>query len=136
MRTWKTRLDDPPQDETVRQGGNGAKSHTAQKRAEAEWRNELFRARKPVQESIERIERDLDCCHVELESLKVRLADTETYRQGKLAVEIQARYRETQRRIEELTGQWEQKMLELERIEEDFRKERERRDLTVQCETP
>ena len=107
--TWKTRLDDSPQDEAVKQGGNGVKSHTAQKRAEAEWRNELFRAKRPVQEVIERIERGLDSCHAELESLKERLADTETYKQGKLAVEIQSRYRETQGRIEELTGQWEAK---------------------------
>ncbi|MDA8307649.1 MAG: hypothetical protein M0Z81_12570, partial [Deltaproteobacteria bacterium] len=71
-------------------------------------------------------------CHAELESLKERLADTETYRQGKLAVEIQSQYRETQARIDELTGQWEEKMLELEQIEEDFQKEKGLRDLTAQ----
>ncbi len=132
VRTWKSRLDDPPQDKAGKQGSNGARSLTAQKRAEAEWRNELFRAKRPVQESIERIERDLDSCHAELESLKERLADTETYRQGKLAVEIQSQYRETQARIDGLTGQWEEKMLELEQIEEDFQKEKGLRDLTAQ----
>jgi ATP-binding cassette subfamily F protein 3 len=121
VQTWKARLDDPPPEEAAKQGGDGAKSHTAQKRAEAQWRNELFRARKPVQELVDRIEKDLDSCHAELEALKERLADTETYKQGKLAVEIQAKYRETQGRIDALTGQWETKMLELEQIEEDFR---------------
>jgi ATP-binding cassette subfamily F protein 3 len=121
---WKTRLDDPPQttDEKPESNGSGAKSRTAQKRAEAEWRNELFRAKKPVQDLIERIERDLDACHAELERLRDLLADAETYRQGGPAVEVQSRYREAQGRIHELTGQWEAKAFELEQIEGNFRK--------------
>ncbi|MGA2404447.1 MAG: ATP-binding cassette domain-containing protein, partial [Syntrophobacteraceae bacterium] len=134
QRIWKTRLDSPPKsEEKAKPDGNdsGAKSRTAQKRAEAEWRNELFRAKKPVQYRIESIERDLDSCHAELERLRERLADAETYRQGKLAVEIQSQYREAQDRVRELTGQWEKKVLELEEIEENFRKEKERQDLAV-----
>ncbi len=107
------------------------KGRTTQKRAEAEWRNELFRAKKPVQDRIENIEQDLDSCHAELDRLRERLADTETYRQPKLAVEIQSRYREAQDRVRELTRQWEEKVLEMEEIEEYFRKEKERRDLAV-----
>ncbi len=133
VQTWKHLLDDAPRDDGVKQGANGASSLAVQKRAQAEWRNELFRAKKPVQESIDRIEKELDSCHVELESLKERLADTETYKQGKLAVEIQTRYREVQGRIDELSGKWEAQALELDRIEEDFRKEKERRDSALQC---
>ncbi|MDR3569678.1 MAG: ABC-F family ATP-binding cassette domain-containing protein [Syntrophobacteraceae bacterium] len=121
-RTWRSRLDAPPPDEAAKPGGNGVKSQTSQKREQAQLRNELFRARKPVQELVERIEKELDCCHAELEALKERLSDTQTYKQGKLAVEIQSRYRQTQGRINELTGQWEARVFELEQIEEDFRK--------------
>ena len=134
QRIWKTRLDSPPQN--VANGkpegnGSGAKTRTSQKRAEAELRNELFRIRKPLQDQIESIELELDSCHAELDRLKERLADTETYRQGKLAVEIQTQYREAQDRNRELTRQWEEKVLELEEIEENFRKQKERQDLAV-----
>ncbi|MDR3555299.1 MAG: ABC-F family ATP-binding cassette domain-containing protein [Syntrophobacteraceae bacterium] len=133
LQTWKSRLDDAARDESVKPGANGSRSQAAQKRAEAEWRNELFRARKPLQELIDRIERDLEGCHAELEALRERLADTETYKQAKLAVEIQTQYRQTQGRIDELTGHWESGMLELEQIEEGFRKDRQRQGGTVGC---
>ncbi len=134
QRIWKTRLDSPPQNSANGKpegNGSGAKTRTSQKRAEAELRNELFRIRKPLQDQIERIELELDSCHTELDRLKERLADTETYRQGKLAVEIQSQYREAQDRSRELTRQWEEKVLELEEIEENFRKQKERQDLAV-----
>jgi ATP-binding cassette, subfamily F, member 3 len=121
-RIWKTRLDVPPQIAAKGKPEGGAKVRTVQKRAEAEWRKELFSARKPVQDQIESIERDLDCRHAELERLKERLADVETYRQGNLVVEIQSQYRQAQDTIHELTGRWEAKALELEQLEEDFRK--------------
>ncbi len=129
QRIWKARIDLPPQNAAKGKTegiGPGAKARTVQKRAEAEWRKELFRVRKPVQDRIENIERDLDSCHAELERLRERLADAETYRQGRVVVEIQSQYRQAQDTIHELTGQWEAKVLELEQIEESFRsRERE-----------
>ena len=121
---WGARIDLPSQstNDKPETNGAGAMSRASQKRVEAEWRNELFRARKPVQERIERIEQDLDSFHAELECLKERLADSETYKQGRLAVEIQIQYRQVQGKIDELTGQWETEVLELEKIEENFRK--------------
>jgi len=124
QRIWKTRLDVPPQNAAKGKpegNGSGAKARTVQKRAEAEWRKQLFGARKPVQDQIESIERDLDSCHAELERLKEQLADAETYRQARLAVETQSQYRQAQDTIHELTGQWEAKVLELEQIEKNFR---------------
>jgi ATP-binding cassette subfamily F protein 3 len=134
QRIWKTRLDVPPHNAAKGKpegNGSGAKARAVQKRAEAEWRKQLFGAKKPVQDRIESIERDLDSCHAELERLREQLADAETYRQGRLAVEIQSQYRQAQDTIRELTGQWEAKVLELEQIEKNFRKGKERRDLAV-----
>jgi len=125
QRIWKTRLDVPPQNAAKGKpegNGSGAKARTVQKRAEAEWRKRLFGVKKPVQDQIESIERDLDAWHVELERLREQLADAETYRQAGLAVEIQAQYRQAQGTIHELTGQWEAKVLELEQIEESLGK--------------
>jgi ATP-binding cassette subfamily F protein 3 len=122
-RIWENRLQSPPQSAGQKPGGNGsgAKVRTARKRAEAEWRNELFRARKPVQERIESIERDIDSCHAELDLLKDRLADADTYRQGRVAVEIQHQFRAAQSKIGELTAQWEAAVLDLEQIEENYK---------------
>ncbi len=123
---WKTRLDAPPESEAqegVDGNGSVAKARIVQKRAEAERRNDLFRARKPVQDKIESIERDLDSCHAELEELKERLADSETYKQGKLALEIQSQYRQAKERVRGLTDLWEKTVMELDQIEDTFRKE-------------
>ena len=125
-RIWKTRLDAPPGSDAKDKSeanGFGARARTVQKRAEAERRNEVFRAKKPVQDRIESIERELDSCHRELDALRERLADSETYRQGKLAVEIQSQYREAQEKVRKLTDLWEEKVLELEQIEENCQKE-------------
>jgi len=123
---WKARLDPAAViAEKPKTGGNGtgARARSIQKRVEAERRNEVFRARKPIQDQIDGIERELDLCHAELDELRERLADSETYRQGKLALEVQLRYKETQERVRKLTGLWEEKMLELEQIEDNFEKE-------------
>jgi ATP-binding cassette subfamily F protein 3 len=122
-RIWKTRLDAAVGSEAKdKPGGNGsgASARVIRKRAEAVRRNEAFRVKKPVQDRIEGIERELDSCHAELDGLKERLADPETYRQGRHVVEIQSQFREAQERIRELTALWEDMVLELERIEESL----------------
>ena len=88
-------------------------------------RNELFRAKKPVQDLIDSLEGQLDVFHAELDRLKERLADPETYKQGKLVQEVQSQYRDVQNKIRELTEKWEETVLKLEEIEEGFRNERQ-----------
>ncbi|MFZ2448568.1 MAG: ABC-F family ATP-binding cassette domain-containing protein [Syntrophobacteraceae bacterium] len=132
---WKQRLDAEISNGKAAGGsgesGAGAKPRMTQKRIEAEFRNELFRARKPVQDRIEDLEGRLDACHAEFDQLKERLADPDTYKDGKFAQEVQSRYREVRAAISELTAEWEESALELERIEEDFRREKEKQDLAV-----
>lgn len=125
LNIWKQRLIDQNEEPRNKQGSNGAgaKTRLVQKRAEAELRNELFRARKPVQDRIDLLEQELDSCHSELDLLKQRMADPDTYKEGKLAQEIQIKYRQVQTRISELTSDWEESALKLEEIEEEFRKE-------------
>ncbi len=133
QRIWKSRLEGEPQTEQrnrAEQDGAGARARL-QKRVEAEMRNELFRLKKPVQDRVEKIEQELESWHTELDVIKEKLADPETYKQGKLAVEIQAQYRETQEKIRVLTEQWEENVLRLEEIEENFRKEKEKREMAV-----
>lgn len=133
QRIWKYRLEggaQPEQRSRAEQDGAGAKARL-QKRVEAEMRNELFRLKKPVQDSVEKIEQELESLHAELDLIKEKLADPETYKQGKLAVETQTQYRETQEKIRVLTEQWEEYVLKLEEIEENFQKEKQRREMAV-----
>ncbi len=130
---WKTRIEtdltgDAPKSKN---GENGSveKARPDRKRIEAELRNELYRTKKPVQDLIDETERRLDASHAELDRIKDRLADPDTYKNGKLAQEIQARYRELQSEIAGLTLQWEQTTERIEQIEENFR--REKQDLAI-----
>ncbi|MEN6437442.1 MAG: ABC-F family ATP-binding cassette domain-containing protein [Syntrophobacter sp.] len=125
LNIWKQRLVESDDGARTKSGSNGAgaKTRLVQKRAEAELRNELFRAKKPLQDLIDRLEQKLDSRHSELDLLKERLADPDTYKQGKLAQEIQLQYRQIQSEIDELTREWEENALRLEKIEEEFRRE-------------
>ena len=131
---WKLRLEGQQAEDAGQSAVDAkpqARDRAVQKRLEAELRNELFRAKKPVQDEIDRLEKQLDACHVELDVLKERLADPETYKQGRQAQEIQVQYRDAQNRIRELTEKWEEKALRLEEIEEEFRKEKAKQDPAV-----
>lgn len=132
---WKHRLDGNGAEEAssarTADSGSNAKPKLTQKRIEAQLRNELFRIKKPVQDRIDALERQLDALHLELDLVKERLADPEMYKQGKLVQEVQGRFRELQASIRELTDEWEENALRLEEMEEQFRKERERQDFAV-----
>lgn len=131
---WKLRIEEQAEADAGQPAVEAkpqARDRAVQKRLEAELRNELFRAKKPVQDEIDRLEKQLDACHVELDVLKERLADPETYKQGRQAQEIQVQYRDAQTRIRELTEKWEEKALRLEEIEEEFRKEKAKQDPVV-----
>ena len=128
---WKQRLDGEQNGETKGGKAEATKNRIVQKRQEAELRNELFRAKKPVQDLIDELEGQLDVSHAELDLLKARLADPETYKQGKQVQEVQLQYREVQNKIRGLTEEWEENVLKLEEIEESFKKEKEKQDLAV-----
>jgi len=125
LHIWKQRLAESDDETKSKSGSNGAgaKTRLVQKRMEAELRNELFRVKKPIQDRIDSLEQQLDARHCELDLLKERLADPDTYKQGKLAQEIQLQYRQIQAEIGELTLEWEENALRLEQIEEEFRGE-------------
>ena len=104
-----------------------ARSEQAQKRLRAEWRNELYRLKKPLQERIGRAETALDAAHGELEALNGRLEDPNTYKDGdgSRIQELRIQHHECQDRIRRLTGEWEECSLALEELEENFWKDKE-----------
>ncbi len=131
--TWKKRLEEQPLPEGDGESKCGFKGsepvplRTAQtqKRLEAEWRNELYRLRKPLQETIARLEREVEAAQQQSVEFAVRLADPTTYQDGKLAQELQRDYQECQKRIERLTGEWEEASMALEELETNFWKDKD-----------
>lgn len=130
---WKKRLDvsSPSQDgNDLKQGMTEsieAPSRKAQnqKRLEAQWRNELYRLKAPLQERITRLESLAEEAQRQLQDLGDRLADPKTYQEGSLAQELQLEYHRCQERIRQLTEQWEDASLALEELERDFWKDKD-----------
>ncbi|MGV8074288.1 MAG: ABC-F family ATP-binding cassette domain-containing protein [Syntrophobacteraceae bacterium] len=125
---WKKRIEETscePGAEDLRQGKEAislSRSLQEQKRFEAERRNELYRLKKPVQKRIERIEAALESAHKQLELLNARLADPDTYRNGKDVQDLQKEHQQCRATIHKLTSEWEESALALEELEEGFLK--------------
>ena len=134
---WKKRLEDEAPPEAGRQetagdkkpsGPNGSSPRTQQeqKRLDAQWRNELYRLKKPLQERIEQAEALLDEAQKRADCLGERLADPLTYQDGSNVQQLKKDYHECRQRIQELTDEWEKSGLELEELEENFWKDKTR----------
>ncbi len=130
---WKKRLDVsslPRDGNDLKQGMTEsieAPSRKAQnqKRLEAQWRNELYRLKAPLQERITRLESLAEEAQRQLQDLGDRLADPRTYQEGSLAQELQLEYHRCRERIRQLTEQWEDASLALEELERDFWKDKD-----------
>ncbi|MHC1744103.1 MAG: ABC-F family ATP-binding cassette domain-containing protein [Syntrophobacteraceae bacterium] len=96
------------------------------KRLEAEWRNELYRLKAPLQKRVQNLEARLDAEHRQLDQLKERLAAPETYRDGTDLKDLNRDYQQCQKRAQDLTTEWEERALELEELELSFWKDKEK----------
>ncbi len=97
-----------------------------QKRLEAAWRNELYRLKRPLQERLQEVEEALETAHRQLDGLNARLADPNTYQDGVNVQNLQKEYQKCQQEIQKLTGEWEEKALTLEQLEESFYRDKQR----------
>ncbi len=130
---WRKRLEESSvpdenggfQDGSKRSEAASLRKAQTQKRLEAEWRNELYRMKKPLQEEIARLEEQVEAAQRQIEELSERLADPATYQDGKLAQELQRDYQECQKRIERQTAEWEAASMTLEELERDFWKDKD-----------
>lgn len=93
------------------------------KRWEAERRNALYRLKKPLQDRLATLEKELDRLHEERERLSVLLADPATYQRRQDVAALQRCYRECDEKIFQLTVRWEETAMELEAVEQQFEKE-------------
>jgi len=130
---WSKRLEDDRLREdaaaTAGEGENRRQSGSARKeqdrrRLEARWRNELYQAKRPLQERLERVESELQQAHRDLDAYNQLLAAPDTYHDGARVQDLRKDYKSCQARIAELTQVWEENALMLEEIEENFWKAR------------
>lgn len=126
LNIWQKRLDEEHNAEAIanlslKEGTPSiARKAQEQKRLRAEWRNQLYRLKKPLQEKLEKVDSALSECHQLLDSLNDRLGNPDTYQDGQKVQQLQKEYQHCQRRLGELTEQWEANALALEELEENF----------------
>ncbi|ROQ91213.1 ABC-F family ATP-binding cassette domain-containing protein [Desulfosoma caldarium] len=90
------------------------------KRWEAKRRNALYRQKKPLQDRLTALEKDLDRLHEERDRLSAVLADPATYHGTNDVAALQRRYRQCEEEISRVTAQWEETALALECLERQF----------------
>jgi len=126
LNVWQKRLDEEHNAEVItdvssKEGTPSiAKKAQEQKRLQAEWRNQLYRLKKPLQEKLEKVDSALNECHQLLDSLNDRLGNPDTYQDGQKVQQLQKEYQHCQRKLGELAAQWEANALALEELEENF----------------
>lgn len=130
---WKDRIEgreEEPEKKESKQGkvsaGSSGPKGQERKRLEAEWRNELYRLKQPLQKQMESVEAALDEVQKRQETLNVLLADPDTYQDGSRVQELQKEYQQCRKEIGTLTKKWEETALALEELEENFRRDKEK----------
>jgi ATP-binding cassette subfamily F protein 3 len=106
-------------------GGSREKSR-AQKRAEAEWRNRLFRKATPLRERLSELEKTIEEASRELDHITQQMARDETYQNPQRLRQLTETYHVIKTQIGEWTQQWESIAAELEEVEEQFEQARPR----------
>lgn len=133
---WKKRVQETERDPSAPSGPHPdsardsspcdipVKKDQDRKRQEAQWRNELYRLKKPLQERLEEVEGRLEKMQEELDRLNDLLAQPTTYQDGSRVQDLQKEYQECRQQLQQLTEQWEQEALALEELEANFQQEK------------
>jgi len=96
----------------------------AQKRAEAEARQRLYRLKTPLIEEMNRLEASLDEIGNRIDEISAQLAAPETYQDQERSKALSREYGRLKAEAGELTEAWERKALKLEEIEKNLTEER------------
>jgi len=91
-----------------------------QRRAEAEWRNRLYRESSPLRERLAQLEGKIAKLTALLDQLTHELSQTETYRDPAQIRELNKFHRELNEKINELTQEWESVAEQLDNLELQF----------------
>lgn len=126
---WSQRESSPPstsEGACVRQKGVSSKRTRAQKRAEAEWRNRLFREATPLRERLSTLEKKIEENTKQLDNTTLEMGREETCRNPDRLRQLSETYHTMKTQIAEWTRQWESTALDLEELEGRLEEERAR----------
>ena len=115
---------DKQRDKQHSTGSSISRKDAQRKRLEAQWRNELYRMKKPILDEIESLEQEIESCTAEIDRIQTLLGQPDTYKNGEMAKELKITYQNLQKKVKILTSQWEEKMLFLEDLEQRFWEEK------------
>jgi ATP-binding cassette subfamily F protein 3 len=99
----------------------------SRKRREAELRNERYARTKPLQDELDRVEREIEQLEQEKRDLEATIADPEAYRSGEALHEIHATYRRTGEQLTDLYHRWGKLSDELDTIRAAYEEGSEKR---------
>jgi ATP-binding cassette subfamily F protein 3 len=91
-----------------------------QRRAEAVWRNRLYRESSPLRERLAQLEGEIDRLTARLDQLTHALTQTETYCDSARIREINKSHGKLKEEIHELTREWESTAEQLDNLERQF----------------
>jgi ATP-binding cassette subfamily F protein 3 len=103
-----------------RERGVSRERSRIQKRAEADWRNRLFREVAPLRERLSALEKSIEETTRELDQVTSLLDKEETCRNPKRLRELSETYHAMKTQIAEWTNRWDSTALELEELEKLF----------------
>ncbi len=95
----------------------------AQKRAEAEARNALYRKLKPMRQELEKVEAQVEQASATLDAIVREMVDPAAFADGERWADLSRRHDEAKRRLERITAHWEDLALKLEDLENRARAE-------------
>jgi ATP-binding cassette subfamily F protein 3 len=96
---------------------DGGRKRAAQKRAEAQARNERYRRLKPLRDKVARLEAQVEQASAELDKLVAEMVDPEAFADGERWARLTKAHAAAQAKVEKLTKKWEKMALELEELE-------------------
>ncbi len=129
QRIWRQRLEMEPVQEAsakvvAEQPGRSvaaaARKDQERKRQEAQWRNEFYRLKRPLQQRLEELEAVLETVQQQLDNCSLQLADPATYQGSADVGALQCQHNQLRRDLQGLTEQWEEQALALEDLEKNF----------------
>jgi len=101
---------------STRTASSAGKKSREQRRLEAEARDALNRAKKPLEARIREIEERIGACESGKQELEARMADPETYKQGAPIGGLRQEHNALEARLKSLYAEWESAHEELEKV--------------------
>jgi ATP-binding cassette subfamily F protein 3 len=101
--------------------GTAVKKSREQKRIEAEIRNKLYKAAKPLKDRIHKIEKNIKSSEERIKEIEGMMSSPEFYKDGENSAKVTAEYKETKEKLNDYYHDWMEETKKLSKIEESIK---------------